>query len=80
MPEYEGTLYIDPDNGVVKFETRTGVRLLRVTHLLEPIPTDSAIDLVAISNVTSYTPLTQAEVDDWLDPAEEAKRGGSNAK
>ena len=52
--EYQGTLDIDRANGVVTF-TFNGRRLLRITHLREPIPAGKSIDLVALDALTSYT-------------------------
>ena len=72
---YNGTLHVDTDKGIAIFTHDKG-RLLRVTHLPVPIPEDVSIDVVAISNITSYTLLTSAEVADWTDPAEEARRSG----
>jgi hypothetical protein len=59
---YEGELVIDHDNGVVTFSQGSDpvdgeAILLRVTHLPTPVPDNVYIDLVAIRNVTSYTPL-----------------------
>lgn len=59
---YEGHLHINPDDGVIFFMSKEGHRILRVTHLPTPIPDHMAIDLVAISNVTSYTPLQAGEL------------------
>jgi hypothetical protein len=54
---YQGELEIDYKNGVVTFKTRVGrIRLLRVTHLPDPIPAGMSIDLVALPALTSYTP------------------------
>ena len=58
---HEGALYIDTERGVVSFLTKNGQRLLRVTHLSTPVPKDVSIDIVAIHNVTSYTPFGQPE-------------------
>lgn len=69
---YNGILHVDTDKGIATFVHDKG-RLLRVTHLPTPIPDDASIDVVAIGNITSYTPLTPAEVDSWFDPAEEAR-------
>jgi len=54
--EYWGTLDIDHVNGVVTF-TFNGRRLLRITHLPDPIPAGKTIDLVALEALTSYTPI-----------------------
>ena len=70
---YNGTLHVDTDKGIAIFTHDKG-RLLRVTHLPVPIPEDVSIDVVAISNITSYTLLTSAEVADWTDRPQEARR------
>ena len=57
---HEGALYIDTNNGVISFLDKAGNRLLRVTHLPDPIPANTSIDIVSIPALTSYTPLTQA--------------------
>ena len=51
---------IDRDNGVITV-TSHGVRLLRITHLPDPVPQDVSIDIVAIENLTSYTPIVIPE-------------------
>lgn len=65
---YEGALYIDTEKGVVSFLTKDGHRLLRITHLPTPIPAGIGIDLVSILNLTSYTPIVQAELGRELGP------------
>jgi hypothetical protein len=62
IAKHDGTLIIDHDNGVIKFTQGDDpvdgeAILLRVTHLREPIPDNVLIDLVALDNLTSYTPL-----------------------
>lgn len=57
-----GELIIDHENGVATFKDGWGRTILRVTHLPTPVPLDVGIDLVAIRNVTSYTPLTMREL------------------
>jgi hypothetical protein len=74
MQQYEGTLEIDQDTGIATFTTRglvhgSLIRVLRVTHLPTPVPEGVSIDLVAIRNVTSYTPLEISEQDEHHDPA-----------
>ena len=65
MPEYEGVLRINQDEGTATFYARDmiyvadGARILRVTHLATPVPDDVSIDVVSIFNITSYTPLGQ---------------------
>lgn len=56
-----GELVIDHVNGVATFKDGWGRPILRVTHLPRPVPFDVGIDLVAISNITSYTPLSMQE-------------------
>jgi hypothetical protein len=51
---YNGQLKIDYDNGTVDFEWHN-IRLLRVTHLPDPVPDNVSIDLVALPALTSYT-------------------------
>ena len=58
---FEGALYIDTERGVISFLDSNGNRLLRVTHLAIPVPPGVMIDIVAISNLTSYTPITPQE-------------------
>jgi hypothetical protein len=67
-------LEIDQDTGIATFTTRglvhgSPIRVLRVTHLPVPVPEGVSIDLVAIRNVTSYTPLEISEQDERHDPA-----------
>ena len=52
-----GELRIDRLNGVITFSDGWHRMVLRITHLREPIPDDVLIDLVALNNLTSYTPL-----------------------
>lgn len=55
---YRGELQIDHKNGVIEFFTwDRQVRLLRITHLPEPIPAGTYVDLVALEALTSYTPV-----------------------
>ena len=56
-----GHLFIDGDNGTAEFRDSHDCVKLRITHLPTPIPTNVMIDLVAIRNVTSYTPITRSE-------------------
>ena len=59
MPENSrGHLSIDADNGTAEFRDGHGNTILRVTHLPTPVPPDVMIDLVAIRNLTSYTPIS----------------------
>lgn len=63
---FRGELQIDRANGVIEFHTWNGqVRLLRITHLPDPIPPGTSIDLVALKALTSYTPA--ASEDSWPD-------------
>lgn len=55
MVIYNGQLKIHYENGTIDFESG-GIRVLRITHLPTPIPPGASIDIVAIRNVTSYTP------------------------
>lgn len=45
---------IDRDNGVITV-TSHGIRLLRITHLPDPIPANTSIDIVSLPALTSYT-------------------------
>lgn len=70
MPLF-GRLIVDRDNGVITFEVE-GVRLLRITHLPDPIPAGTSIDLVALPALTSYTPLQPvAPKNEWVKWAED---------
>jgi hypothetical protein len=53
----DGELHIDLINGTATFRDHFGAIILRVTHLPTPVPSNVSIDLVAIRNVTSYTPI-----------------------
>jgi hypothetical protein len=55
MVIYNGQLKIHYNNGTIDFESG-GIRVLRVTHLPDPIPAGSSINLVALPALTSYTP------------------------
>ena len=68
---HEGALYIDAERGVVTFLSKDGFRLLRVTHLQVPVPAGTSIDVVAINQITSYTPLIH-------ESAEGYSRGGKS--
>lgn len=52
-----GMLRIDLLNGLVTFHDGWNRVVLRVTHLPEPVPQDVLIDITALNNLTSYTPL-----------------------
>lgn len=54
----QGHLEIDRANGVATF-TCGSFRILRVTHLPDPIPPNYSIDIVALPALTSYTPMEQ---------------------
>jgi hypothetical protein len=56
----QGHLHIDYDQGTATFVSG-GITVLRVTHLPTPVPPNVSIDLVAIRNVTSYTPVAPRE-------------------
>lgn len=56
-----GSLILDTLNGTAEFKDGWGQTILRVTHLQTPIPNNVMIDVVAIRNVTSYTPITGQE-------------------
>jgi hypothetical protein len=59
-----GQLVVDRENGVITFYVE-GVRILRITHLPDPIPNGVTIDLVALPALTSYTPMqTEASQSD----------------
>jgi len=61
---YSGMLEIDHAKGVITFTTggtEEGMRILRITHLNTPIPRGYAVDMVAISQVTSYTQLQELQ-------------------
>jgi hypothetical protein len=53
-----GDLTINTLAGTAEFRDGWGQTILRVTHLPTPVPPNVMIDLVAIRNVTSYTPIT----------------------
>lgn len=76
-PEHiDGELTIDHETGTITFKTALDIRLLRITHLPTPIPDNVMIDLVAIKNVTSYTPLSgkSINVSDLDEPEEIFKK------
>lgn len=52
-----GELRIDHLNGLITFRDGWNMMILRVSHLREPIPDNVLIDIVALENLTSYTPL-----------------------
>jgi len=54
-----GELRIDHLNGLVTFSDGWNRMVLRITHLTEPIPNDVLIDIVALTPLTSYTPLQE---------------------
>jgi hypothetical protein len=54
---HEGALYIDREQGVISFLDNDGNRLLRITHLPTPVPPNIMVDVTAIRNLTSYTPI-----------------------
>jgi hypothetical protein len=56
---YQGTLVIDHSNGIAIFHNQDGARILRVTHLPDPIPVNTIIDLVSLPALTSYTSTTE---------------------
>jgi hypothetical protein len=84
---YQGELDIDARNGVITFTTKNGQRLLRITHLPDPIPAGTTIDLVALEALTSYTkiewyqeaPSTDGRPEDHWREAREPD-DGSDAK
>lgn len=59
-----GELRIDNVNGVATFTDGWGAVILRVTHLREPVPANTKIDLVALDALTSYTPVQPKEMPD----------------
>jgi len=66
---YQGVLEIDYANGTITFNSG-GIRVLRVTHLDTPVPKGMSVDMVAIRNVTSYSPLRVEHVEsfqEWID-------------
>ncbi len=54
-----GELRIDHLNGLITFSDGWHRMTLRITHLTEPIPSDVLIDIVALTPLTSYTPLSK---------------------
>jgi hypothetical protein len=66
----KGHLEIDLDNGVATF-TSGGIRVLRITHLPDPIPKGMSIDVTAISQLTSYTPMHEVYIPNVQDYAAE---------
>jgi len=58
-----GQLIVDRENGVIIFEVE-GIRLLRITHLPDPIPDGISVDLVALPALTSYNPIQHKEMPD----------------
>jgi hypothetical protein len=59
----KGHLEIDLHNGVATFMSG-GFRILRITHLPDPIPPNVSIDIVAVEALTSYTPLQELSQDE----------------
>jgi hypothetical protein len=53
---YQGVLEINYKDGTITFHSG-GICVLRITHLRTPIPRGMSVDLVAIGQVTSYTPM-----------------------
>lgn len=58
-----GMLRIDLLNGLVTFHDGWHRVVLRVSHLPEPVPAEVLIDVVALNNLTSYTPLQGEALD-----------------
>ena len=54
-----GELTIDNLNGIILFKDGWGATILRITHLPTPVPGNVMIDMTAIAQVTSYTPIEQ---------------------
>jgi hypothetical protein len=54
---YEGQLEIDYNAGVIYFHSNEGMTILRITHLLTPMPFGKGIDMVSVPHLTSYPPL-----------------------
>lgn len=52
-----GELRIDHLNGLITFSDGWSRMVLRISHLREPVPDNVLIDIVALENLTSYTPL-----------------------
>jgi hypothetical protein len=52
-----GELRIDRLNGLITFRDGWNRVVLRISHLREPVPPGVLIDIVALENLTSYTPL-----------------------
>jgi hypothetical protein len=69
----DGELFIDADRGTAEFKDGLGRVILRVTHLPTPIPPNIMIDLVAIRNVTSCTPLNPQDEERPEDHWREAR-------
>lgn len=75
---------IDRDNGVITVSSH-GIRLLRITHLPDPVPQNVSIDIVALPALTSYTPIRvevkhvesfQEWIDDNIEPVDELDSSG----
>src|SRR5580765_9078360 len=76
-----GVLRIDRLNGLITFSDGWHRVTLRITHLPEPIPDNVMIDIVALKNLTSYTPLQSQGnqhtesfkewIDEGIEPVEE---------
>src|SRR5580765_3965944 len=68
-----GVLRIDRLNGLIIFNDGWNRTILRVSHLPEPIPDNVMIDIVALKNLTSYTPLQSQgnqhteSFQEWID-------------
>jgi len=58
-----GELRIDHLNGLITFSDGWHRMTLRITHLTEPIPDNVLIDIVALTPLTSYTPLQGEALD-----------------
>jgi hypothetical protein len=60
--QYHGILTINEDDGTAIFTTSpNSTVLLRVTHLPDPVPPNSMIDMVSLAALTSYHPVTKLE-------------------
>ena len=80
----KGHLEIDLANGTATF-TSGGFRVLRITHLPDPVPQNVSIDIVALPALTSYTPIRvevkhvesfQEWIDDNIEPVDELDSSG----
>jgi len=63
-----GELHIDHLNGLITFSDGWHRMVLRITHLTEPIPSDVLIDIVALTPLTSYTPIQGEALQHELGP------------